>query len=90
LSERTCGFDSRPRHHTFSYCFYDFHQLSPENDLNPKSEDGAKMVTLFLTGLPFELDHRASWFGKSVDCIFQRLGYASCVCTRNALDRVAE
>lgn len=33
-------------HHTFSYCFHDFHQLSHGNDLNPKSEDGTKMVTL--------------------------------------------
>ena len=32
------------------------------------------MVTLLLSGLPFELDHRASRFCKSVDCIFQRLG----------------
>jgi hypothetical protein len=70
--------------------FHVFHQLSPGNDLSPKSEDGAKMVTLFLTGLLFELDYRASRFGKSVDCIFQRLGCASCVCTRDALDRVAE
>ncbi len=55
----------------------------------PKSEDKAKMVTL-LTRPSFELDHRASRFCESVDCIFQRLGCASCVCTRDALDRVAE
>jgi len=48
------------------------------------------MVTLLLTGLPFELDHRASRFCKSVDCIFQLLGCASCVRTRDALDRMAE
>ena len=70
--------------------FSRLHQLSPGNDLSPKSEDGAKMVTLFLTGLPFELDHRASRFCESVDCIFQRLGCAACVCTRDALDRVAQ
>ena len=74
----------------FPNVFHDFHQLSPGNDLNPKSEDGAKMVTLFLTNLPLELDHRASRFGKSVDCIFQRLGCASCVCARDALDRVTQ
>jgi len=36
-------------HHTFSYCFHDFHQLSHGNDLNPKSEDGTKMVTMMGT-----------------------------------------
>ena len=50
--------------------FHVFHQLSPGNDLSPKSEDVAKMATLFLTGLPFELDHGAPWLCESVDCIF--------------------
>jgi hypothetical protein len=34
--------------------------------LAPKSEDGAKMVTLLLTGLPFELDHGVPWFNERV------------------------
>src|SRR5688572_4225056 len=48
------------------------------------------MVTLFLTGLPLELDHRASRFRESIDCILQRLGCATCVCARDALDRVTK
>jgi hypothetical protein len=37
----------------------------PLDDLNPKSEDGAKMVTLF------ELNQSASRFCEFVYCIFQ-------------------
>ena len=56
------------------------HQLSPGNDLNPKSEDGARMVTLS-TSLSFELDHSASRFCECVHCIFQSIRCAACVCS---------
>ena len=45
---------------------------------------------VFLTSLSFELDHSASRFCESVHCVFQRLGCAASVCTRDALDRVAQ